>query len=177
MVTIDYIVVAIYFALILFVGLYSSRKKDDSSQYFLANRNLGWFIVGASLFASNIGSEHLIGLAESGFKRGLIESQFEILAAFMLLLLGWVFVPFYNKSGVITMPEFLEKRFSSSARMYLSVLSIFAYVITKISVTIFAGAIVFESLLGINFWLGAVIVVLVTGLYTCLLYTSPSPRD
>jgi len=166
MVTIDYIVVAIYFALILFVGLYSSRKKDDSSQYFLANRNLGWFIVGASLFASNIGSEHLIGLAESGFKRGLIESQFEILAAFMLLLLGWVFVPFYNKSGVITMPEFLEKRFSSSARMYLSVLSIFAYVITKISVTIFAGAIVFESLLGINFWLGAVIVVLVTGLYT-----------
>ena len=166
MVTIDYVVVAIYFALILFVGLYSSRKKDDSSQYFLANRNLGWFIVGASLFASNIGSEHLIGLAESGFKRGLIESQFEILAAFMLLLLGWVFVPFYNKSGVITMPEFLEKRFSSSARMYLSVLSIFAYVITKISVTIFAGAIVFESLLGINFWLGAVIVVLVTGLYT-----------
>ena len=126
MVTIDYIVVAIYFALILFVGLYSSRKKDDSSQYFLANRNLGWVIVGASLFASNIGSEHLIGLAESG----------------------------------------LEKRFSSSARMYLSVLSIFAYVITKISVTIFAGAIVFESLLGINFWLGAVIVVLVTGLYT-----------
>ena len=110
MVTIDYVVVAIYFALILFVGLYSSRKKDDSSQYFLANRNLGWFIVGASLFASNIGSEHLIGLAESGFKRGLIESQFEILAAFMLLLLGWVFVPFYNKSGVITMPEFLEKR-------------------------------------------------------------------
>ena len=147
MVTIDYIVVAIYFALILFVGLYSSRKKDDSSQYFLANRNLGWFIVGASLFASNIGSEHLIGLAESGFKRGLIESQFEILAAFYVII-AWMgfFVPFYNKSGVITMPEFLKKRFSSSARMYLSVLSIFAYVITKISVTIFAGAIVFESL-------------------------------
>ena len=164
----DYFVVGLYFAVILGVGIYSSRSKDDTSQYFLANRNLGWFVIGASLFASNIGSEHLVGLAESGFKKGLIESQFEILAAFMLLILGWVFVPFYKKSGVTTMPEFLEKRFSPGARMYLSLVSIFAYVITKISVTIFAGAIVFESLLGIDFWTGAIIVVIVTGLYTIL---------
>tara|TARA_Y100000817_G_scaffold296447_1_gene271992 strand:- start:2122 stop:3717 length:1596 start_codon:yes stop_codon:yes gene_type:complete len=164
----DFIVLGLYFAIILGVGIYSSRTKDDTSQYFLANRNLGWFVIGASLFASNIGSEHLVGLAESGFKKGLIESQFEILAAFMLLILGWVFVPFYKKSGVTTMPEFLEKRFSSSARMYLSIVSIFAYVITKISVTIFAGAVVFETLLGIDFWLGAFIVVIVTGFYTIL---------
>ena len=164
----DFLVLGLYFAIILGVGIYSSRSKDDTSQYFLANRNLGWFVIGASLFASNIGSEHLVGLAESGFKKGLIESQFEILAAFMLLILGWVFVPFYKRSGVTTMPEFLEKRFSSSARMYLSLVSIFAYVITKISVTIFAGAIVFESLLGIDFWTGAIIVVIVTGLYTVL---------
>ena len=162
----DFFVIGAYFAIILGVGIYSSKSKDDTSQYFLANRNLGWFVIGASLFASNIGSEHLVGLAESGFKKGLIESQFEILAAFMLLILGWVFVPFYKASGVTTMPEFLEKRFSSSARMYLSLVSIFAYVITKISVTIFAGAIVFESLLGIDFWTGAVIVVVVTGFYT-----------
>ena len=164
----DFFVLGLYFAIILGVGIYSSRSKDDTSQYFLANRNLGWFVIGASLFASNIGSEHLVGLAQSGFKKGLIESQFEILAAFMLLTLGWVFVPFYKKSGVTTMPEFLEKRFSPSARMYLSLVSIFAYVITKISVTIFAGAIVFETLLGIDFWTGAIIVVVVTGLYTIL---------
>ena len=164
----DFLVLGLYFVIILGVGVYSSRTKDDTSQYFLANRNLGWFVIGASLFASNIGSEHLVGLAESGFKKGLIESQFEILAAFMLLTLGWVFVPFYKKSGITTMPEFLEKRFSSSARMYLSLVSIFAYVITKISVTIFAGAIVFDSLLGIDFWTGAIIVVVVTGFYTIL---------
>ena len=168
MILIDYFVLGLYFAVILGVGFYSSKNKDNTSQYFLANRNLGWFVIGASLFASNIGSEHLVGLAQSGFKKGLIESQFEILAAFMLLILGWVFVPFYKKSGVTTMPEFLEKRFSSSARMYLSIISIFAYVITKISVTIFAGAVVFETLLGIDFWTGAVIVVVVTGLYTIL---------
>jgi len=164
----DFFVLGLYFAIVLGVGIYSSKSKDDTSQYFLANRNLGWFVIGASLFASNIGSEHLVGLAESGFKKGLIESQFEILAAFMLLTLGWVFVPFYKKSGVTTMPEFLEVRFSPSARMYLSLVSIFAYVITKISVTIFAGAIVFDSLLGIDFWTGAFIVVIVTGLYTVL---------
>ena len=168
MILIDYFVLGLYFAVILGIGFYSSKNKDNTSQYFLANRNLGWFVIGASLFASNIGSEHLVGLAQSGFKKGLIESQFEILAAFMLLILGWVFVPFYKRSGVTTMPEFLEKRFSSSARMYLSVVSIFAYVITKISVTIFAGAVVFETLLGIDFWTGAIIVVIVTGLYTIL---------
>ena len=168
MIFIDYFVVGLYFALILGIGVYTSKNKDNTSEYFLANRNLGWFVIGASLFASNIGSEHLVGLAESGFKKGLIESQFEILAAFMLLILGWVFVPFYKKSGVTTMPEYLERRFSSSARMYLSLVSIFAYVITKISVTIFAGAVVFETLLGIDFWTGAVIVVIVTGLYTIL---------
>ena len=168
MLLLDYIVIALYFIIIMGIGVYSSKTKDNTSQYFLANRNLGWFVIGASLFASNIGSEHLVGLAESGFKKGLIESQFEILAAFMLLILGWVFVPFYKRSGVTTMPEFLEKRFSSSARMYLSLVSIFAYVITKISVTIFAGAIVFETLLGIDFWTGAVIVVVVTGLYTIM---------
>ena len=162
----DYVVLGLYFLIILGIGIYSSRSKEDTSQYFLANRNLGWFVIGASLFASNIGSEHLIALSESGFNGGVIESQYEILAAFMLLILGWVFVPFYKKTGVTTMPEFLEKRFSSSARMYLSVISIVAYVITKISVTIFAGAIVCNIMLGIPFWSGAIFIVVITGLYT-----------
>jgi len=165
---IDFLIVILYFALVIGIGLYYSKEKDNTSQYFLANRNLGWFVIGASLFASNIGSEHLVGLAEGGYIRGVIESQFEILAAFCLLLLGWLFVPFYMRSGVTTMPEFLEKRFSSSARMYLSVVSIVAYVITKISVTIFAGAIVIQSLLGLDFWIGAIIVVVLTGFYTIM---------
>ena len=165
---IDFLIVILYFALVIGIGIYFSKEKDNTSQYFLANRNLGWFVIGASLFASNIGSEHLVGLAEGGYIRGIIESQFEILAAFCLLLLGWLFVPFYMKSGVTTMPEFLEKRFSPSARMYLSVVSIVAYVITKISVTIFAGAIVIQSLLGLDFWIGAIIVVVLTGVYTIM---------
>ena len=165
---IDFLIVIVYFAIVIWIGIHFSKEKDNTSQYFLANRNLGWFVIGASLFASNIGSEHLVGLAEGGYLRGVIESQFEILAAFCLLLLGWLFVPFYMKSGVTTMPEFLEKRFSSSARMYLSVVSIVAYVITKISVTIFAGAIVIQSLLGLDFWIGAIIVVVLTGFYTIM---------
>ena len=164
----DFLIVILYFIVVIGIGVYFSKEKDNTSQYFLANRNLGWFVIGASLFASNIGSEHLVGLAEGGYIRGVIESQFEILAAFCLLLLGWLFVPFYMKSGVTTMPEFLEKRFSPSARMYLSVVSIVAYVITKISVTIFAGAIVIQSLLGLDFWIGAIIVVVLTGIYTIM---------
>src|SRR5688572_33081426 len=92
--------------------------------------------------------------------------QFEVLASFMLLILGWVFVPFYLRSGVFTMPEFLERRYSSGARWYLAIVSIFAYVLTKISVRIAAGGIVFEALMGIDFWTGAMIVVVATGIYT-----------
>ena len=126
--------------------------------YFLAGRNVGWFVIGASLFASNIGSEHLVGLAGSGAAGGVAVAQFEILAGIILLLLGWFFVPFYLKSGVYTMPEFLERRYSSGPRLYLAVISIVGYVLTKISVTIAAGGIVFTTLMGIDFWTGALIV-------------------
>src|ERR671918_93933 len=129
-------------------------------------RNVGWFIVGASLFASNIGSEHLVGLAGTGAASGVAVGQFEILASLILLVLGWVFVPFYLKSGVFTMPEFLERRYSRGARRYLAGISIIGYVLTKISVTIAAGGIVFEALMGIDFWTGALIVVVATGIYT-----------
>jgi SSS family solute:Na+ symporter len=138
----------------------------ESQGYFLGGRNLGWFIVGSSLFASNIGSEHLVGLAGAGASGDFPAAQFEILAAFMLLLLGWLFVPFYIKSGVFTMPEFLEKRYDSWSRGYLSWVSIVSYVITKISITIAAGGIVFTALLGIDFWTGAFVIVVLTGLDT-----------
>jgi len=166
---IDWAVIAAYFAVVFVVAFsVSTREKSRSTAagYFLGSRNAAWFIVGASLFASNIGSEHLVGLAGSGAARGVAVGQFEILASLILLLLAWFFVPFYLKSGVFTMPEFLERRYSPAARWYLAVISIVGYVLTKISVTIFAGAVVFEALMGLDFWTGALIVVVSTGLYT-----------
>ena len=165
----DYLVIASYFVIIFGIAWYVTKKEnsgENSTNYFLGGRNLGWFAIGASLFASNIGSEHLIGLAGSGANGMFPEAQFEILAALILLLLGWVFVPFYMRTGVYTMPEFLEKRYNSGARTYLSIISIISYVLTKISFTIFAGALVFEVLLGIPFWTGALVVVIATGIYT-----------
>ena len=166
----DAVVIVCYFLVVFAIAWWAStktRSSPDSANYFLAGRNAGWFVIGASLFASNIGSEHLIGLAGTGASSGIAVSQFEILAGFILLLLGWVFVPFYLRSGVYTMPEFLELRYSKGARTYLTIISIIAYVLTKISVTIKAGGIVFEAL-GINFWIGAVAIVVITGLYTIL---------
>ena len=165
----DYVVIGGYFVLVFAIAWYVTTKEksgENSANYFLGGRNLGWFAIGASLFASNIGSEHLIGLSGAGARGAFPEAQFEILAALILLLLGWVFVPFYIKSGVFTMPEFLEKRYNKGSRTYLSLISIISYVLTKISFTIFAGALVFEVLLGIPFWTGAIITVVATGIYT-----------
>lgn len=167
----DILVIASYFGLVfllaLVVTIRERRKKGKAADsYFLSGKSEGWFVIGASLFASNIGSEHLVGLAGSGARGDLAAAQFEILAALILIVLGWVFVPFYIRSGVYTMPEFLEKRYSSSARTYLSVISVISYILTKISVTIFAGALVFEVILGVPFWTGATFVVIATGIYT-----------
>ncbi|MEO1246716.1 MAG: sodium:solute symporter [Pseudomonadota bacterium] len=167
--SLDWIVVAGYFMFVFGIAFYAGlqRTSGKSSQdYFLAGKNVGWFVIGASLFASNIGSEHLVGLAGTGAASGVAVAQFEILAGIILLLLGWVFVPFYLKSGVFTMPEFLERRYSSGPRLYLAVISIVGYVLTKISVTIAAGGIVFTALMGVDFWTGALIVVVATGIYT-----------
>ncbi|PAP74950.1 sodium:solute symporter [Rubrivirga marina] len=169
--SLDWTVVALYFAVVFGVAIAATLRErrsgggEDSADYFLAGRNVGWFVIGASLFSSNIGSEHLVGLAGSGATSGVAPGQFEVLASIILLLLGWVFVPFYLKSGVFTMPEFLERRYSAGARWYLATISILAYVLTKISVTIFAGAVVFSAI-GVPFWTGALIVVGVTGAYT-----------
>lgn len=164
----DWAILGIYFAMVFGVAWWSGRqeRQGTTTDYFLAGKNVGWFVIGASIFASNIGSEHLVGLAGSGASEGLPVAQFEILAGIILLLLGWLFVPFYLSSGVFTMPEFLEKRYSAGPRFYLALISIIGYVLTKISVTIAAGGIVFEALMGIDFWTGAVIVVVATGIYT-----------
>ena len=172
--SVDYWVIGGYFTLVFVIAGFliirekRSSKKGASDQYFLGGRNLGWFVIGASLFASNIGSEHLVGLAGAGASGDFPAAQMEIIAAFMLLLLGWLFVPFYLRSGVYTMPEYLERRYDAWSRSYLSWVSIIAYVLTKISVTIAAGGIICTALLGIDFWTGAIFIVVATGLYTVL---------
>ncbi len=168
LVTLDWIVIAAYFGLLLAVAWWVVAQKSDTSEdYFLAGRNMGWFVVGASIFASNIGSEHVVGLAGSGAADKFPLLIYE-LHAWVVVLLGWLFLPFYVRSGVFTMPEFLEKRFSSKARWFLSLFSLAAYVLTKVSVTLYAGGIVISTLLGVTFMQGALATVLLTGLYTIL---------
>lgn len=171
----DWLVVGGYFALLAGVAWWVIRQtKNTSADYFLAGHSLGWFIVGASIFASNIGSEHLVGLAGSGATDGVAMAHYE-LHAWCLLVLAWILVPFYARSQVFTMPQFLEKRFSPASRYTLSIISLLAYIVTKIAVGIFAGGIVFNVLLpelsfaGLDsFWIGSIIVLAVTGLYTVL---------
>ncbi|MBK8393167.1 MAG: sodium/solute symporter [Saprospiraceae bacterium] len=166
--TLDWIFIGIYFAILLGIAFWVIRKKKgDTEDYFLAGRNVGWFVVGCSIFASNIGSEHVVGLAGAGAGNKLPMLIYEI-QAWVVLILGWVFLPFYARSGVFTMPEFLEKRFDERSRWILSIFSIVAYVLTKISVTIYAGGVVVSALLGIDFWTGALSTVVLTGVYTVL---------
>jgi SSS family solute:Na+ symporter len=179
MATLDWLIILAYFGLLAGLTWWVVRRsKDTADDYFLASRNLGWFVVGASIFASNIGSEHLVGLAGSGATSGVALAHYE-LHAWCLLVLGWVMVPFYARSRVYTTPEFLERRFSPTARWVLSAISLVAYVLTKIAVGIFAGGVVFGTLLpemslrvgGLTFdafWVGSVVVVVLTGLYTVL---------
>src|SRR6185295_12127778 len=159
----DLLVIAAYFLVLLGIGYWAARReKNVSSDYFLAGRDVGWLAVGASLFASNIGSEHLVGLAGSGAASGLAVGHFEWLACFMLLLLGWLFVPFYLRSGVYTMPEFLERRFNSTARWYFTWVSVVGYVLTKISVTLFAGGVVMHSVTGLDLYTSATVLIIIT---------------
>ncbi len=175
----DWAVIAVYFSILLCVAWWVvKRGKDSAADYFLAGRNLSWWIIGASIFASNIGSEHVVGLAGAGATSGVALAHYE-LHAWCLLVLGWVFVPFYMRSMVFTMPEFLERRFSTNSRYVLSIVSLITFIVSKIAVGIFAGGVVFGTLLpelrlhidGMeidSFWIGSVLVIALTGLYTVL---------
>ena len=170
----DWTVIALYFCCIAGITIWCGRHLKNTADYFLAGRNAGFFLIGASIFSSNIGSEHIVGLAGQGASTGLAMAHWE-LHAWVLVLLAYVFVPFYYKSGVYTMPEYLEKRFGPKARWILSVVSLVAYIFTKVSVTVYAGALVFESLLPgtfgspeAAFWVGAFLTVTITGIYTVI---------
>jgi SSS family solute:Na+ symporter len=185
----DWCTLGLFFIGMILVIYYSMKKKEETSaDYFLAGKAAGWLAIGSSIWASNIGSEHLVGLAGAGAKTGLAMSHWEI-QAWLILVLGWVFVPYYSRSRVFTMPEFLEKRFCMGARTFLSLISLVSYVLTKVAVTVWAGGIVFTKVLDIKtitilgreidfFWFCAIGLVVVTGIYTVIggmkavLYTS-----
>ncbi len=181
----DWIVIALFFvALILIIVWVSRQKQNTASDYFLGGKDATWIAIGASIFASNIGSEHLIGLAGAGASSGMAMAHWEI-QGWMILLLGWVFVPFYTRSMVYTMPEFLERRYNGASRTILSLISLISYVLTKVAVTVYAGGLVFQQVFGIDtlwgidfFWIAAIGLVLLTAVYTIVggmksvLYTS-----
>jgi solute:Na+ symporter, SSS family len=183
--TLDWIVLGLFFVGLAGVVVWVLRQKEENTaDYFLAGRDAGWLAIGASIFASNIGSEHLVGLAGTGYESGMAMAHWEM-HAWPILILGWFFVPFYARSKVFTMPEFLEIRYNSGARSFLSVISLVSYVLTKVAVTVYAGGIVFKTALGIEefmgidfFWVGALGLVVLTGLFTifggmkAVLYTS-----
>lgn len=185
MTIVDWIVLGAFFVLLFMVIWWVIRQKEETSaDYFLAGRNVGWLAIGASIFASNIGSEHLVGLAGAGAETGMAMAHWEM-QGWLILVLGWVFVPFYSRSRVFTMPEFLERRYNSASRNFLSIISLVSYVLTKVAVTVYAGGIVFKEVFGVDewmgidfFWIGAIGLVLITGIYTVLggmkavLYTS-----
>src|ERR1041385_5675933 len=162
----DIIIIAFYFAVVFGIGMYFARKERTSEDYFLAGRDIGWFFIGASLFVSNISTEHFIGLSGTGASSGLAVGHFEWLACLILLILGWVFVPFYLRSNVFTMPQFLERRFNRQCAVYLAGISIIAYIFTKISVQLYAASVVLERVAGWSLWKTAVVLVVATGVYT-----------
>ncbi|GAJ14009.1 unnamed protein product, partial [marine sediment metagenome] len=166
----DWLVLGIFgLGLIGIIVWVSGMKEDTSTDYFLAGRDVTWLAIGASIFASNIGSEHLVGLAGAGASSGMAMAHWEM-HGWMILVLGWVFVPFYSRSMVFTMPEFLERRYNAASRSFLSIISLVSYVLTKVAVTVYAGGIVFKQVFGIEswmgidfFWIGAIGLVVLTG--------------
>jgi solute:Na+ symporter, SSS family len=162
----DLAIIGVYFLVVFSIGLYFARKERTSTDYFLASRDIGWFFIGASLFVSNISTEHFIGLSGTGASSGLAVGHFEWLACLILLILGWVFVPFYLRTNVFTMPEFLERRFNRQCAVYLAAISIIAYIFTKISVQLYAASVVLERVAGWSLWKTAVVLVIATGIYT-----------
>ena len=172
-------ILAVFFLAMVGIIIWVMRQKEETTQdYFLAGRNAGWLEIGSSIFSSNIGSEHLVGLAGAGFVSGMAMAHWEM-HAWLILVLGWVFVPFYDRIKIFTMPEFLERRFSSQSRSVLSIISLVSYVLTKVAVTVYSGGVVFGTVFGIKtlmvmgvevdfFWISAIGLVVITGIYTIL---------
>ncbi|MCB0295388.1 MAG: sodium/solute symporter, partial [Calditrichaeota bacterium] len=167
MASLDIFIILLYFVVVMTAGFYYARqKKETTKDFFLAGRYLGWFVIGTSLFATNISSEHFVGLAGHGATSGMAVGNFEWLAIFALILLGWIFAPIFLRARIYTVPEFFGKRYNKATQVYLSALSILAYVATKISVSLFAGGLLLHELLGWDFYTSAIVMMAITGIYT-----------
>jgi SSS family solute:Na+ symporter len=165
----DGVVIIIFLAAVTGLGFYyAGRGEKNFSEYFLSGRNVGWAAIGFSIFATNISSEHFIGLAGSGASRGLAGGQFELIAVFILIILGWLILPIYLKSGVVTMPEFLEKRYDRTNRKLFAYFSIIIYIFTKISFSLIAGGLLFYKIFGMGVYTSAILIVLLTGIYSVI---------
>jgi solute:Na+ symporter, SSS family len=189
MTILDWITLGLFVLGLIGIVFWVLKQKDkNTTDYFLAGRDATWIAIGASIFASNIGSEHLVGLAGAGAESGMAMAHWEM-HGWVILMLGWLFVPFYSRSKVFTMPEFLERRYNPHARSFLSVISLVSYILTKVAVTVYAGGVVFKDVFNIDyvsffgynidfFWISAIGLVVITGLYTtfggmkAVLYTS-----
>ncbi|XP_060075975.1 sodium/mannose cotransporter SLC5A10-like [Ylistrum balloti] len=167
----DILVLVLYFVAVLAIGLWSMRRpsRGNVKSYFLAGRSMPWLAVGASLFSSNIGSEHFVGLAGSGASSGIANIMFEWLPAMLILALGWYFIPVYISSGVYTLPEYMEKRLGGTRiRIYLCCLSLLLSIVTKLAVSMFAGSLFLQMATGWNMYVSVIILLAVTGFYTIL---------
>ncbi len=167
--TIDLSIIIVYLAGVLLLGLWVVRKQRmTTGTYFLAGRSLNWALVGAALFASNISTIHMVGLAAAGYSDGIVQGNFEWLAPFLLILLGLVFAPFYFKNRISTLPEFLEKRYNGLARSLLAFMALMGALFMHIGISLYAGAVVFENFFGINMWVSILLIAVITAAYTIL---------
>jgi SSS family solute:Na+ symporter len=167
--SIDLIIIVTYMVCITTIGVWLTRRKAVTGEiYFLAGRSLRWPVIGAALFASNISTIHFVGLAEGGYKYGLVIGNFEWMATFTLMLLALIFAPFYFKSHISTLPEFLEKRYCRSTRTILACMAILSALLIHIGISLFAGAGVFKTFFGVDIVTSIIIISVVTGLYTAL---------
>lgn len=165
----DLVIIVVYIVLVLALGLLSVRRmKLSSQQYFLAGKSLPWFMVGAALFSANISTIHLVGLAASGYNEGLVWGNFEWMATFCLIILAILFAPFYFKTKISTLPEFLEQRYSRGARLIVALMAILAALFIHIGMSIYAGAIVFKTFFGIKVIISILIISIITAIYTVL---------
>ncbi|HKK64096.1 MAG TPA: sodium/solute symporter, partial [Bacteroidales bacterium] len=167
--SLDYIIIIVYLIGILVIGILSVRlKKMTSEKYFLAGRGLNWVLVGAALFASNISTIHLVGLAASGYNEGFVWGNFEWLASISLIMLGVIFAPFYFRSKISTLPEFLEKRYDSRSRSLMAFIAIIGALFVHIGMSLYAGAVVFETFFGIDVMTSILVISIITTIYTVI---------
>lgn len=170
----DLVISALYIIVIFVIGLWSGirhqrktkNNNNEAGEYFLAGKKLRWPMIGLALFATNISCVHLVSLAQSGFDTGLLNGDFEWMAAFTLILLALFFAPFYIKSGVSTLPDFLEKRYDRASRDWLAIISVVSAVLIHIAFSLLAGGIVLHTLFGVDMYTSVIVISIITTIYT-----------